>query len=190
MALRLFLLVLLAGVWPIAALGQEAEYLTLDRMFVKPDVPLHAVVGRGEVGLLAYHSYPMPLHHFRVIAKGENLDVTVDPAPMAEFKPTTIERFALHIVVKGRPASDRVPLSVGVAADELKSEKQFTITVPLTKKAERDVNEALMLPVGEIELYVRRFGEEIYYLYVIPILLMLGWLFWRKRSAAQVRTED
>jgi hypothetical protein len=169
--------------------GQDVEYATLDRMFVKPDLPLRAVVGQGEIRMLAYHSYPTSLHHFKLIVRSNDLDVRVEPVQMDEFKPTTIESFALWLTVKGKPQADRVSLSVGMTADELRSPKEITVPVPLTKKAEREVNESLAMPVGEIEVYVRRFGEEIYYLYVIPIFALVGWLLWRKRRAGRVRME-
>jgi hypothetical protein len=170
--------------------GQDIEYATLDRMFVKPDLPLRAVAGQGQIRLLAYHSYPTSLHHFRLIARSDCLDVRVEPAQMDEFKPTTIESFALWLTVKGKPPADRVSVFVGMTADELRSQKEIAVRVPLTKKAEQEVNESLAMPVGEIEVYVRRFGEEIYYLYVIPIFALVGWLLWRKRRAARVRMEE
>lgn len=170
--------------------AQEIEYSTLDRMFVKPDVPLEPVHGTGQVRLLAYHSYPITLRHFRLIPKSEDFHVTVEPAEMGEFKPTTLETFIFTLTVKGKPAGDRAALHIGMAADELHCDKQFTITVPLTEKAAREINESLAIPVGEIEIHVRRFGEEIYYLYVFPVLVMLGWLLWRKHKANTVKHNE
>jgi hypothetical protein len=179
----LFFALIAAGAATVS--GEEVEYATLDRLFIKVDTPLRAVLGKGMVSVLVYHTYPTTLRHFKLVPKSDHFDIVVEPEQMDEFKPTTIETFALHLVVKGQPKSDRVLLSVGVAADEVRSDKQFTFTVPLTKKAEKEVNDALAMPVGEIELYVRRFGEEIYYLYVIPTVALLGWLLWRKRRAAR-----
>ena len=167
------------------AAAQDIEYTTLDRMYVKPDVPVQAVAGSGQVRVLAYHAFPTSLRHFKLVVQSEDFDVTLDPAETAEFKPTTLESFALKLKAKRKPAGDRVQIKIGMTADELRCDKQFTITVPLTAKAAREVNDALSLPVGEIEVNVRRFGEEIYYLYVIPIFALLGWLVWRKVSAGR-----
>ncbi len=168
---------------------EETEYATLDRMFVKAETPMRAVVGRGQIKLLAYHTYPTTLRRFKVVAESEHLESATDPTEMAQFKPTTIEAFTLNLTVKGQPKSDRVELLVGMTSDELRSTKQFSILVPLTESAALEINESLVIPVGEIEVYVKRFGEEIYYLYVFPTLAILGWLIWRKRTTARMKSD-
>jgi len=190
MAVRPFLLAVVLAAFAAAASGQEPQYTLLDQMRIKPEIPVRAVVGSGKIGLMLFHLYPTSLHHFKIIPQGEHLAVTVDPPEMAEFKPTTVETFYLHLVVQGQPKGDRLPLKMRMAADELRSDKEYTFPVPLTKKAEKEVNEEYVVPVGEIEVNVRRYGEEIYYLYVIPIFVMVGWLIWRKTKAAKSRTEE
>jgi len=168
--------------WGNFAGAQEPQYATWDRLFVKPELPLRAVVERGEVTLLLYHTYPSTLHHLRLSGGGAAFEVTADPPELAELEPTLIVPVKLHLRRRGPMSGDTLTVPVEFAADEMSRRQTLDLTVPLTPQGEATGNEALSVPVGQVDVVVTKMGRVTYALQIGAVLLLLAWLVGRRRK--------
>jgi len=156
------------------------QFAIWDRMFVKPQLPLRVVGEEGEVTLLLYHAYPSSLHNLRLSSPHPAFEMTADPPVVKEFEPTVFLNVTLHFRRRALVAGDTVVVPIEFSAEEMARSQAFDLTLPLTPQGEREVNEALSIPVGQVEVRVARFGEEVYYFYLVPMGLLLAWLLWRR----------
>ncbi|MBI5832782.1 MAG: hypothetical protein HZB16_10800 [Armatimonadetes bacterium] len=186
------LLWLLAAALP--ALAGE-QYATWDKLFLKPQVPMVAIAPEGTVTLLAYHQYPAAMHNLRAAATSEQLTLTVravpmsdktlvgrDPATLAEMPPTEIHSFELHAVRRaGAAAADVAKVTVTFTADELREPLAWDMVVPLNKAGEKQANDPLTMPAGEVQVVVVRSSKAVFAYQVALCLLLLAW-WWRRKA--------
>jgi hypothetical protein len=171
---------LIAGLAP-SARAQES-YPAWDRLFLKPELPIAAPLDKGKLTLLVYHSYPNALHRLRIAAKGELLEQDGPPIELAQVLPTEIVSVKIPLRRRGRPTSDTTALKITFTAAELNKPGETTLTMPLTAKGERAVMQQMAMPVGEVALYVTRVARSVYTLQVLGVIVLMVWLFWRKRG--------
>lgn len=164
--------------------AQAPTYGAWDQFFYKVRTPLPPAAPSAEVTLLVYHSYPGPLHDVRATATGESLEVTGQPAPLETLDPTEINRLTFAVRSGGAARADQATLRIALRARELPGEKAIAVTVPLTAEAADEVNEAMRVPVGAMEVRVGGLGNQVYLLYLIPMLGLIGWLLWRRKRLA------
>jgi hypothetical protein len=149
---------------------------------VKPELPLRAVREQGQVTLLLYHTYPTSLHHLRLRGRSDVLQVTTEPPDLAELEPTVIASVTLHLRRRGALFGDTAALPLEFSADEMSCRQTLSLTVPLTPPGEAAANEALSLPVGQVEVVVTKMGRVAYASQVAVALLLLAWLVGRRRK--------
>ncbi len=164
--------------------AQAARYGAWDQFFYKVQTPLRAATPSAEVTLLVYHSYSGPLHNVRAIGSSDALEVVRQPSALATLDPTEISRFTFTVQSSRAATADRATLRVALRAQELPKEKSINVVVPLTAKAADDVNDKMRLPVGTMEVRVGGLGNQVYLLYLVPMLALLGWLLWRRKRLA------
>jgi hypothetical protein len=163
----------------------DRSFASWDKFFYNVAQPVRAVRPTGSLKVMVYHSYPTALTNVRISGSGYSVVVdSVDPPVMAKLNPTEIKPFTVRLRVTRTSKQDTVPIALIVSADQLRDPKPINLTVPLTPKGEKEVATALSVPVGKMDLEVRRWGYEIYYLYLLPMILLLGWFFWRRRRFA------
>jgi len=196
---------------PASCFGQEARYspagaaeqprsLTWDKFFYKVQLPVKAAAPASAVKLFVYHSYAGPLHDVCATGKSASLVVTRQPAALRELDPTEIASFNFAVQRTGarsgprgalqgpRGAADRkqASLTIALRARELPGEKPIEVTVPLTAKAEEELLQQLSVPVGTMEVRIGGWGNQMYFLYLLPMLGLLGWMLWRRRRLARL----
>ena len=159
-------------------------YTTFEKLSYNVEGPVRAVRDGGEVTVTLYHAYPSALHNVRMNGSSDVLDVSVVPAVVEKLKPTLFQSFTVHVSLKRPVETDRVVVPLTIRADEFAGEPTIEVTVPLTAAAERAVNEALALPVGEVEIRVQPHSNVAYYAYALATVGILVWLVVRKRRAA------
>ena len=169
--------------------SEDAKYGTWDKFFYNVQLPLEAVVGTSRIKLLVYHSYPGSLHDLRVVARGDaRLQVIAEPAPLRVLDPTEIQPIVLKLrrmePAGSFPNKDTAALTVEFRAREFAQPKSLELMVPLTPKGESELNERMSTPVGRMEVKVGGLGNQVYYLYLIPMLALLAWLLWRRKMTA------
>lgn len=163
--------------------GAAETYITFEKISYNVEKAVHTGPDAGEVTVTLYHAYPSTLHNVRLHGSSDMLDVRVEPAVVAEFKTTLFQSFTVHVSLKHPAGTDRVVLPLAILADEFAGEPTIEVTIPLTAEAQREVNEALALPVGEIELRVTPYGDLAYYGCIVGTLGIIGWLIVRRRRA-------
>jgi len=162
--------------------AQNVKYAAWDRFYYNVRQPLKAVAPQGSVTLFVYQSYPTPLHDVTLrLAGGEFRAATVPPT-LAKLDPTEIKTFTIKLRRQGgHRASDSARLTLQLRARELPGPRSITLTVPLTAKGEKRLADALAVPVGTMEVKVGGWGNEVYYLYLLPTVALLALLLWRRR---------
>ncbi len=128
--------------------GQEPTYSTWDRFFYKVELPVKAAAPASEVKLFVYHSYPTPLHDVGAVGTSASLTVTRQPAVMQKLDPTEIASFVFAVQRTGAASLKRASLTVALRARELPGSKPVELTVPLTAKAEKELQAAARGPGG------------------------------------------
>ena len=166
--------------------AQGSAYGAWDRFFYKVRSPLRATAPSAEVTLLIYQSYSGPLHGVRAIATSESLEVTRQPAPLGKLDPTEISQLTFVVRPLGTAKADRAALHIALQADELPGTKSVEVIVPFTADAAEDVNDQMRVPVGTMEVRVGGLGNQVYLVYLVPMLALLGWLLWRRKRLAEL----
>ena len=177
------LAVVLVALPALPAPAPEGLYTTLDRMYIRPGLPLTPVNPSARLDLSLYHCYPTALHHLRLIPESRYLTVTSTPREIPVLKPTTIVKMALDLTIRDSPPGQAVKLRLGVAADEISSPARYEVQIPLTKIAAERLNAGAAVPLGSIEVRVRRYGNALFLVYLIPTLALIAWVAWRKWRA-------
>ncbi len=181
-------LVLLLGLLALgyaAPASEQVRYATWDQFFYKAQLPLPAAAPEGRVTLLVYHSYPGPLHDVRLMGRSEGLTVLRQPAPRAQLDPTEIVAFPMVVRRREGATGATASLEVELHARELPAGKTIALTVPLTAQAAQELQQQLTVPVGAMEVRVGGFGNQVYVLYLLPMLALLAWWGWRRRRLAR-----
>ena len=179
-----YALVLLACAGPL--LGQQAGYGTWDKLFYKPQLPVPAADPTCDVTLFVYHSYAAPLHDLQATGDSDALTVTRQPAPLATLDPTEIKSLRFTVRRKGTGSAETAVLRVALRAKELPGTKTIKVTVPLTAAAEKDLQQQLAVPVGSMEVRIGGWGNQVYVIYLIPTVLLILWMLWRRKRLAQL----
>jgi hypothetical protein len=166
-----------------AASSPAASYTTFEH--IEYNVERAACTGpeTGEVTVTLYHRYPSSLHNLRLQGTSNVADVRVEPPAVQEFKPTLFQSFTVHVSPTQPPETDRIVIPLNIHADEFSGEASIEVTVPLTEDAEREVNAALCVPVGEVEVRVTPYGNLVYLAYIAACLAIIGWVIVRARRA-------
>jgi hypothetical protein len=168
----------------VACSAQAPRYGAWDRFFYKVQTPLETAAPSARVTLLVYHSYSGPLHQVRAVGSSDALVVARQPAPLAALDPTEISRLTFQVQPKSAVKTDRATLRITLEAEELPETKAIAVTVPLTAQAAAEVNDSMRLPVGTMEVRVGGLGNQVYLLYLVPMLGLIGWLLWRRKRLA------
>jgi hypothetical protein len=166
--------------------GQEPTYSTWDRFFYKVELPVKAAAPASEVKLFVYHSYPTPLHDVGAVGTSASLTVTRQPAVMQKLDPTEIASFVFAVQRTGAASLKRASLTVALRARELPGSKPVELTVPLTAEAEKELQQQLAVPVGTMEVRIGGWGNQVYLLYLLPMVGLLSWMLWRRRRLARL----
>ncbi len=169
-----------------AALAAEARYSNWDQFFYHVQVPVKAAAPASEVTLLVYHSYPTTLHEVGATAASDTLVVTRPAAVMKELDPTEQRSFTFAVQRKANAEGTQATLEVTLHARELSGAKPIAVTVPLTKEAEQELQQRQSVPVGAMEVRVGGWGNQVYVVYLIPMLLLIAWVVWRWRRLARL----
>ena len=177
-------LALLACLAPVFA--QQAGYGTWDKLFYTPQLPVPAAEPTADVTVLVYHSYPTPLHDFQAVAQSDVLTVTKQPAPLARLDPTEVKSLTFSVRAARKQAATTAVLQVTFRAKELHGTKSVKVTVPLTAAAEKELQQELAVPVGAMEVRIGGWGNQVYLIYLVPMLLLIAWMLWRRRRLAQL----
>jgi hypothetical protein len=177
-----------------SACPAQEVYATWDQLFVKPQVPVRAIADEGDLTLLFFQTYPSSIHGLRVsIEPGQPLEAT-EPATLSELPPTIMAPVHLRLKRTAPTADDTVMLRLGLTATNLTGPETVEVRVPLTPRGETLVNDALTVPVGEVQVVVTHTGRFAYWGQGAAVVVLLVWLLWRKRrlnrgSAKSRRTE-
>lgn len=163
----------------------ETRYATWDQFFYKVHAPIAPAAPATEVTLLVYHSYPGPLHDVRIVGHSALLTVTRQPKPLAKLDPTEIVSLLFAVKYTGRTQAGEATLQLELRARELVGAKTVEVTVPLTAQASRQLGDRAALPVGTMEVRVGGFGSQVYVIYLLPSLALLGWWLWRRKRLAR-----
>lgn len=167
-----------------AAASGWAQFASLDRLSYKLEQPMPLAGSGSPTRMSLYHEYPSSLTRFR-LSSGTNLfEVRQDPPIIELFKPTEIQTVSLFIRPRLEVEGDVFALPLEVSAAELAPGLTFTISVPLTPEGARRLQGEMAVPVGEIEVNVRRFANLHYYVWLGLTLAVIALLIWRKRRAA------
>jgi hypothetical protein len=179
-----YALVLLACAVP--GLGQQAGYGTWDKLFYKAQLPVPVANPSCDVTVFVYHSYAAPLHHLQATGTSDTLSVTRQPAPFAALDPTEIKSLRFTVRRRGASSAKTAALRIALRAKELPGTKSVTVTVPLTAAAEQELQQELAVPVGSMEVRIGGWGNQVYVLYLVPMLLLIAWMLWRRKRLAQL----
>jgi hypothetical protein len=166
--------------------GQDPAYSTWDQFFYKVEVPVKAATPESEVNVFVYHSYPTPLHDVGAVGSSDSLAVTRQPAVMEKLAPTEIASFAFAVQGTGAAGERQASLTVTLSAKELPGSKPIELAVPLTPEAEQELQEQQAVPVGSMEVRIGGWGNQVYLLYLLPTVGLLGWMMWRRRRLARL----
>lgn len=164
--------------------AQETRYGTWERFFYKVQLPLKVAAPDTQVRLSLYHSYSSPLHDVRATGRSTSLTITQQPAALKELEPTEIQDFTFRIKRGNSGEAKQAALRIEFQARELPGTRKIEVSVPLTAGAEKELNEQLGVPVGTMEVKVGGWASQVYFLYIIPMLGLLGWLLWRRKRLA------
>ncbi len=177
------LLGLLCAAQSAAAAAETQEVFTLlDGLYVCGESP--ALLESGNVyHLTVYHSYPTPLHRFRVDGVREGLTLRVEPPEVPTLKIGEFREFDVHVtpIPNARLAGDRVTVPLSFSADELASDQTWPLVIPLTSAAEQELREADTMPIGSVEVRVRWWAGWETWAYAIGSAVILAALAWRWR---------
>lgn len=171
--------------------AQPQKYAIWDRFFFNLELPVKAISPRGKVKLLMYHRYPMALHNLKVKVRGSlNWIVAVaEPPVIEELEPTVIKEVVVHFrcrlkAVKSIP--DTTHITVEFEADELGKSKPMQLLIPLTAAGERQANEQLSIPIGEITVCIGGLERALYYGSILCAIGLVGFLIYRKHRLNRV----
>lgn len=166
-------------------------YPLLDGLYVCADAP--ACLGHGHVyRVTVYHSYPTPLHRFRIAGAHAELAIRVEPQELPALSIGQTSEFEVHVapLPNTRLTGDRVTVPLTFSADELASQRPWPLVIPLTAAAEEELRNADALPVGTVEVRVRRWAGWETWAYTAgsaAILAALAWRWWRGRPGRASR---
>lgn len=165
--------------------AQPQGYAIWDRFFFNVELPVKAVSPEGKVKLLMYHRYPMALHNLKIKVHSKlNWIVAVaEPPAIEELEPTVIREMVVHFrcqpkAVKSIP--DTTHITIEFEADELGRSKPIQLSIPLTKAGERQANEQLSIPIGEITVHIGGLERALYYASLLCAIGLVGFLIYRK----------
>jgi hypothetical protein len=105
---------------------------------------------------------------------------------MQKLDPTEIASFVFAVQRTGAASLKRASLTVALWARELPGSKPVELTVPLTAKAEKELQQQLAVPVGTMEVRIGGWGNQVYLLYLLPMVGLLSWMLWRRRRLARL----
>ncbi|MHC4501771.1 MAG: hypothetical protein ACYTFI_00575 [Planctomycetota bacterium] len=181
------MLLMLAGA---ARAGENVveTYPLLDRLYVQPEPP--ARLGEGQTyALTFFHDYMMPLHDFRITCNHPDCAVEISPAEVPLLR--ALETREVRIKVVPRPdvklSGDRVDLPLAFSAKELTSRETWTLTIPLTARAEVELRDAYGVPAGQVEVRVRRWAGWQTWAYTLGSVILLAALVWRWAAGRKLR---
>ena len=160
------------------------RYTTFEKLEYKVQGVACTGPSQGEATVTLYNKYPSALHNVRLHGRSDVLDVRVEPEVAAEFQPTAFLSFSVRASLRRGVQDDRAVLPLAIGADELVGRPSIEVTIPFSEAAAREVNDALALPVGTIEVRVSPYGNLQYYAYILATLAIIAWLIVRKRRAA------
>jgi len=175
-----------------AAVEESREvYSLLDGLYVCVDAP--ACLGQGNIYRVTInHSYPTPLHRFRIAGSHPELAIRVEPEEVPALRIAETMEFELHVARRpnARLVGDRVTIPLAFLADELASRATWPLVIPLTAAAEAELRDADALPVGTVEVRVRRWAGWETWAYTAGSLailaaLALRWWSGRHRRASR-----
>ena len=94
-----------------------------------------------------------------------------------------LEMLEVQIKVVPRPdaklSGDRIDLPLACSAKELTSRDTWTLTIPLTARAEGELRDAYAVPAGQVEVRVRSWAGWQTWAYTLGSLALLALLAWR-----------
>ena len=154
-----------------------------------------ACLGQGNVYRLSvYHSYPTPLHRFRIAGRHAELAIRVEPQEVPSLPISQMVEFTIHVTPppNARLTGDRAIVPLTFSADELASQKTWPLAIPLTAAAEQELRDADALPIGAVQVRVRWWAGWETWAYAVGslgILAALAWRWWsrRRRRASRPR---
>jgi len=185
MRVRMAIWLLWLAALAISCEAQSVKYAGWDRFFYKFQLPIKAAAPDTQVRMSIYHSYPSTLHNVRVNSDSKAIEVSTRPAAIRALDPTLIQSMVLHVRLKDtRVGQSTGKLALSLSADELPSSKPVVLTIPLTTSAEKEVNEAMAVPVGRMEVTVGGLGRAGIYIYAALIVILLVWFVRRRARAA------
>jgi len=158
-------------------------YSLLDRLRVCVESP--ARLGQGNVyRLTVYHSYPTPLHRFRIAGTCAELSLRVEPRELPTLRIGETAELEIHVapLPNARLTVDRVTVPMTFSADELASDQTWPLVIPLTTAAEQELRDADAVPIGTVEVRVRRWAGWETWAYALGSAGILAALAWRCRT--------
>lgn len=173
---------------PLAAAEVSEVFPLLDGLYVSSESP--AVLGSGNVyRVTLYHTYPTPLHRFRIGGECEGLSLRVEPPELPAFKIGEFKEFDIHVapLPNTELTGDRITLPLSFAADELASDRTWPLVIPLTAAAEQELREADLSTIGSVKVRVRWWAGWETWAYALGsagIVAAVAWRRWRGRRRA------
>ncbi len=182
----LLLLALAFNTMPSEA--QSQQHAVWDRFFFNVELPIKAMLPRGRMKLFVYHRYPIALHNLKVRAQSNLgwIRVVVKPPAIEEVEPTVIKEMTIHFHCQPMAAEsipDTAQITIEFESDELGKSKPVQLPIPLTAAGEREANELLSVPVGEIVVRVGGLERALYYGSLLCAIGLVGFLLYRKHRA-------
>ncbi|MCS7254275.1 MAG: hypothetical protein RMK18_10000 [Armatimonadota bacterium] len=171
--------------------AQSQQRAIWDRFFFNVELPLKAVSPLGRVKLLLYHRYPTALSNLKIRVSSELdwIKVTAKPSVIKEVEPTVIEEVTLHFHCQPG-VEDSVPDTAHIAIEfethELGRSEPVRLVVPLTAAGEKEANELLSIPIGEIEVRIGGLERALYYGGLICAVGLVVFLIYRKHRLNRV----
>ena len=178
--------VLLLGLLTSCCFGETSKYATWDKFNYNFQLPIKAVNPSSELVIFVNHSYPDTLHEVQITGQSDVLTVTRQPAVLPILEPTEIVPISLALQRTDKAQGETATLRLTFHAKELIEAKSIEVTVPLTAAAEQALHQQMAVPVGTMEVQVGGFGNQVYLLYLLPMILVLAWWLWRRRRLARI----
>lgn len=130
-----------------------------------------------EFKLFVKNGYPATLKNVRLTVRSAETEVS--PRLIEELTPGDEEMFLLRLI---QPELD-TSLVIEIGAEQIATRPalEFSIHQGENQKTILKVKEKSGIsPVGQVTVRVERFAELRYYLYLIPIAILVGLLIWRR----------
>lgn len=131
-----------------------------------------------ELRVFIKNNYPIPVHNVQLVVESQAFKARVEPAVIPEIKPGEKKPLNITLTPTGAIGSGEHPLLIKVGARRL--DLRLGLEMVIREGIIRVKREADTIPVGRVIVRVDRFAGQRYLLYLIPILVLLGFLFWRK----------